>query len=444
MKRFVITTLGCKVNQCESAGLARQLQSMGMVPAQNGQPADVCIVNSCTVTHKASMQSRQALRQIIRAHPGARIVATGCYAQTEPEAIESIAGIDLVVGNSDKHRIADLLTSIDASMAAASSDVLPRRFHGDIRCERNFGVLPPAAQAHRTRPFLKIQDGCDMFCSYCIVPHARGPSRSLPPSEVMAALEHLAHSGYQEVVLTGIHLGAYGADLTPAESLLQLMRRIDGVKDPLRIRISSIEPDELSDAIIDRIAASNRFCRHLHIPLQSGDDEILKRMRRPYRADLFAGRVEKIAARISDTAIGADVLVGFPGESDQAFENTFRLIERLPITYLHVFPFSPRPKTPAAKMADRVPDAVVKQRCARLRKLANEKQTFFQKGFVGRRVKVLVEGVDRQDPLCVQGLTDNYLNVRFQAGREQSGHICSVTIESQSADGRLMARLDET
>ena len=430
MKRFKINTLGCKVNQCESDALVQCLRSAGWTPVQGDETADLCIINTCTVTHKASMQSRQAARRAIRGNPEARVLVTGCYAQTEPEAIARIEGVDTIVGHGEKHRIPELVDLTPDE----TIDGLPATHCQNIGQERTFRQIPLAEIGARTRPFLKIQDGCDAFCTYCIVPHARGRSRSLAPEAVLDSIRALAESGYHEVVLSGVHLGCYGMDLTPKTDLFALLQEIDREGAVDRVRISSIEPHELSREIIDLAAGSDRFCRHFHIPLQSGDDKILERMGRPYTRAEFGDLVRRIRTRIPDAAAGADVLVGFPGESDAAFSNTYDLVQELPITYLHVFPFSPRKGTPAATFSDPVPVDTVKQRCKQLRELGTAKKRAFLERFPGKTMTVLVETRRDRKTGLLKGITSNYLAVLLNGGDKLQNRLIEVKIESVKRD----------
>lgn len=294
-----------------------------------------------------------------------------------------------------------------------------------------FSALPSAGG--RTRPLLKIQDGCDAFCAYCIVPYARGSSRSAEFQAVLDGVTRLADQGFMEVVLTGIHLGAYGRDLEPRTGLADLLHAILQRPDPIRIRLSSIEPLELSDAIIDLAAGSERICRHFHIPLQSGDAQVLKRMRRPYSPERFGDRIARIHRRLPEAAIGTDVLVGFPGETDAAFENTCTLVEALPLTYLHVFPFSARPGTAAFGFGDRVPAEHVRTRCSRLRQLGSRKRLAFHRQFIGRTLPVLTES--RRDPQTglLKGVSSNYLPVLFEGGDERMLRTVEVCISGADA-----------
>jgi threonylcarbamoyladenosine tRNA methylthiotransferase MtaB len=288
---------------------------------------------------------------------------------------------------------------------------------------------------------MKIQDGCDAFCSYCIVPYARGPSRSMPSADVLAHIGQLGDNGYNEVVLTGIHLGNYGLDLKPKTSLYELLCRIDEDGSITRVRLSSIEPLELSNDIIKRVSTSRRFCRHFHIPLQSGDDDILKKMRRPYTRNYFRDLVLKINRRMPDGAVGVDILAGFPGETDAAFENTYNLIRALPVAYLHVFPFSERPGTPACKFSNKVPAKVLKKRCDRMRRLgADKRRTFYQK-FRGQTVDVLIEETADRSTGLLKGFSSNYLPVLIDAPRNYINTVVPVKIEELDADNRLFGAI---
>jgi threonylcarbamoyladenosine tRNA methylthiotransferase MtaB len=433
IEKFTITTLGCKVNQWESESIAKSLEANGFQAAEGSDAADVCIVNTCAVTHKAAMQSRQAVRQAARAFPGASIIVTGCYAQTAPQELARIPGVCQVIGHDDKLRIPEMLARAGGSPEA----------EGNSGCRQlgrheKFATLPVMTAGSRSRPFLKVQDGCNAFCTYCIVPYARGRSRSMPPEEVIHRTAELSAAGFREIVLTGIHLGCYGLDLSPPTSLFQLLARIRSTAAIHRLRLSSIEPRELTDEIIDLAAASGSgpggICPHFHIPLQSGDDTILKRMHRPYSAAFFKERVAKIHAVLPQAAIGVDVLVGFPGESEAAFENTLSLLDSLPISYLHVFPFSPRKGTPAYGFGDKVPPATVKQRCRWLRALGRQKKLAFYRKSLGRVHQVLVQsGGGHQSPRK-KGITANYIPVWLEGEKWPSNHLVDVTLRRMDAN----------
>jgi threonylcarbamoyladenosine tRNA methylthiotransferase MtaB len=436
MKKYKITTLGCKVNQYESEAIGRELETSQWDSAGRTDPADLCIINTCTVTQKASMQSRQAVRQAIRANPKARIVVTGCYAQTAAEELSKIKGVDYVIGHSQKHTIASMFDA-----AEETTEVLPGAICSDVLKDHQFHQYSQAAYGTRTRPFMKIQDGCDAFCSYCIVPYARGPSRSMPLADVLAHIGQLGDNGYHEVVLTGVHLGNYGLDLKPKTSLFALLCRIDEDGLITRIRLSSIEPLELSNDIIKRVSTSPRFCRHFHIPLQSGDDVILKNMRRPYTRNYFHDLVLKINQSMPDAAVGVDILVGFPGETDAAFENTYNLIRALPVAYLHVFPFSERPGTPASKFLDKVPAKVIKKRCDRMRRLGTEKRKAFYQKFRGQTLDVLIEETTDRSTGFLKGVSSNYLPVLIDAPKNHVNTVVAVKIDKLDTDNRLFGAI---
>jgi threonylcarbamoyladenosine tRNA methylthiotransferase MtaB len=432
MKSFTIITLGCKVNQCESAALAGLLESAGYRPAAPGDGKDLVVINTCTVTGKAAMQSRQAIRRAIRNHPEAEIVVTGCYAQTAPQEIQRIEGVDYIVGHGDKLNIAGLVRRTGPKSAA------PTIVRKDINRPCGFEPFPATAPEDRTRAFLKIQDGCNAFCSYCIVPHARGRSRSMPADDVHLHLEGLAGRGLREVVLTGIHLGAYGRDLDPPTSLAALVASVAENRRDLRIRLSSIEPTEVDADLIDLVAAHRTtLCPHFHIPLQSGDNGILKRMGRPYTRDIFAQTVDDLHRALPHAAIGADILVGFPGEDESAFGRTVALVEQLPVAYLHVFPFSPRKGTPAAGYQPRVRESIVKVRCKQLRQISEEKKARFCHANVGRVVAVLVESVRSG---FARGLSENYLPVVIPGTGYAENSVVRARIEKVAANLTVIAK----
>jgi threonylcarbamoyladenosine tRNA methylthiotransferase MtaB len=430
-KRFAVVTLGCRVNQCESDSLSQQLKDGGWTEAGSGAPAELVVVNTCAVTGKAAMQSRQAVRRACRDHPGARVVVTGCYAQIAADEIRKIEGVDTVCGNPEKHRIASL---IRAGETVRISDVGRRHRFDPIR-------VP--VETDRTRPVLKIQDGCNAFCTYCIVPYARGRSRSMPEADVLTHIRRLEAAGFCEVVLSGIHLGAYGADLDPATSLQRLLERIETETVIDRVRLSSIEPGELTPAIRRLAAASTRICPHFHVPLQSGDDDILRKMGRPYTSSQFEDLVVDLRRLLPDAAIGADVLVGFPGESEASFARTFALIERLPLTYLHVFPYSARPGTPAFYFSGQVSSAEIQQRCRILRRLGSQKRARFTERLVNRRVSALVEA--RRDPKrgWLKATTANYATVLLEGPDALKNRIVSCIIQRRVDDQSVFAEITD-
>lgn len=435
MKRtFKIVTLGCKVNQFESESLFSEMDGTDLLPAGENEPADICIINTCSVTQKAAMQSRQAIRQAVRSNPGARIMVTGCYAQTEPEEIDRINGVQTIVGHGFKDRLADIIQNRG-----------PASTHAPVHGLKTFQSMKCLPMGVRTRPFLKIQDGCDSFCSYCIVPHARGPSRSLPVESVIRHVDHLRESGFYEVVLTGIHLGAYGTDLSPASNLCSLLKNILQATGIQRIRMSSLEPRELTDEILglasDKEDASWRICRHFHIPLQSGDDRVLEKMGRPYTSSYFKDLVLKVKEYLPEAAIGADTLIGFPGEDDQAFDRTYGLIRSLPVSYLHVFPFSPRKGTPAYQYEPRIDPRIVKKRCEKMRQLSRQKRKEFYTSFIGSEFEILVEGKPDRLTGLLKGFTSNYIPVLIPGAHALKNQFVRVKIDRLDHQGRVFGVL---
>jgi len=421
MPTYKITTLGCKVNQADSDQIAAGMRSACWQPAEDSETADVCIINTCTVTGKASMQSRQAIRRAMRAHPNAQILVTGCYAETDPDTVGAIVGRRGVVKQSQKPLIPAMLSGGDHAADCTTGSWAQAT-------PLLAGARPTPFSSPRTRPFLKIQDGCDACCTYCIVPRARGRSRSMPATRVMEHLGMLADAGFHEVVLSGIHLGCWGHDLHPAATLFDLLKRIDKARPLERLRLSSIEPLELSGDIVRLAADSSCICPHFHIPLQSGDNQILRRMGRPYTSEQYRELVRLIHHLMPDAAIGADVLVGFPGESDRAFGHTCELIGNLPLSYLHVFPFSARPGTPAAKLPDQVKHDVIKQRSARIRMLGADLRQAFYRRFQNRTVNLLVETTRDRISGRQKGLSANYLPVLIEADDACQNTFMDVTI----------------
>ncbi|MGD8448231.1 MAG: tRNA (N(6)-L-threonylcarbamoyladenosine(37)-C(2))-methylthiotransferase MtaB [Desulfobacterales bacterium] len=432
--KFSITTLGCKVNQSESDAMAHQLKNSGCYPVHHKEKADLCIINTCTVTQKASMQSRQAVRKAIRSNPGARIIVTGCYAQTEPDEIDKIDGIHHIIGHMDKFKIPDMVLSKE-------KEPYPHLIRQNILSEHHFEHTPAAVSGNRTRPFLKIQDGCDSFCTYCIVPYARGRSRSMLIENVLKNIKQLKQAGYHEAVLTGVHLGAYGLDLSPKTDLTELLHRIVDINPIDRVRLSSIEPHELTDDIIELVAKADIFCHHFHIPLQSGDDLILKKMHRPYTRSLFRNQIRKINELLPDAAIGVDTLIGFPGETQKAFENTYSLIDELPVTYLHVFPFSARKGTPASHYPQPVDSKTIKVRCKIMRDLGHIKKRDFYKKFTGKTVEILIEDKRDKSTGLLKGITSNYIPVHVNGDDNLKNTLVPVKIDSVKIDDTVFGTL---
>lgn len=434
-KRVAIATLGCKVNQYETASFQSGFTEQGAELVPFSKEADIYVINTCAVTGKAAAQSRQMIRRALKSNPKARVVVTGCYSQIASKEIFKIAEQPLcIVGNGFKDQL------VDIAMAEDCCDL--ELFMGDIGRRRKITPLPVTGFSGRTRAYLKVQDGCDRFCSYCIVPYARGPSRSLPAGQVVEQARVLIDQGYKEIVLTGIHIGLYGQDLEPEVDLAFLLEKLLQIGARVRYRISSLESAEIGDRLLDLMAGSDAVMPHLHIPLQSGDDTILRRMNRPYTTALYRQTLEKCAARMPEAAIGVDVLIGFPGETEEAFETTRKFIEELPVSYLHVFPYSKRPGTVAAEMPDQVPTQEKNRRVAILRQLDHQKRTAFYGKFLGTSRPVLAES-DRNRFKLMRGFTDNYIPVYFAAPESVGNEVVAVTI-TRLVDDHVFGCLTDT
>jgi threonylcarbamoyladenosine tRNA methylthiotransferase MtaB len=420
--RIAITTLGCKVNQYESRALEEALAARGHAVVAFGDPADAVVVNSCTVTHRSDRGVRSLVRRARRQNPGARIAVTGCYAQVAPEELRAL-GVDLVVGSADKQRLPELL---EAGLGGVQVQ--------EWGSPSALGPEPVTRFGDRARAFFKVQDGCEAFCAYCIVPHARGPSRSLPRREVRAGFARLHGADYDEVVLTGVHLGNWGRDLNPPRRFEELLDAAEASGVP-RVRLSSLEPGELTPQVVARLAASEVLCPHLHVPLQAGSDRTLAAMGRPYTVAAFAEAVRGAATAIPWLCLGCDVIVGFPGEGDAEFAATERLLEALPVSYLHVFPFSPRRSTPAWGMEPKVAAPVIKKRARRLRALSRRKRQAFWQSQVGRQVPALVEEGPCEG--VVRTRTRNYVPVTVPwEGAVSRGEINVVITEVEEGGTR--------
>ena len=400
---FFIQNFGCRTAQAEGAALAAALSERGWQPGSRRQ-ASLVVLNTCTVTAAADQDVRKALRRVRRENPAARILVTGCYAQRAPEELAAFPGVTWVVGNSHKSQIAKLLSG------PAASGCLIQVGPPCAQPELDWAA-PGACTEDRTRPNLKIQDGCSARCSFCLIPRVRGRSRSAPPEWVVEQVRRLS-AHYREVVLSGINLGRWGRDFQPRLRLADLLRGLLDETPVERLRLSSIEPMDVSDSLLELMAASPRLARHLHVPLQSGSDAILRRMCRSYRVRHYADRLRKARQALPEAALGADVLVGFPGETDADFDGTRRLVEALPLTYLHVFTVSARPGTPAATASGQVPVRVRKERNRLLRELAAAKNLAFRRSLLGGTLSVVTLGAPRL------ALSDNYVKVELAHPRE--------------------------
>ncbi len=426
MRTVGFATLGCRLNQVESQEMRALVEQAGFRAVDDGEAAHVYVVNTCTVTSRADFSDRQAIRRITRANPDALVVVTGCLAQTDPDALARMPGVDLVLGNQEKYRLPELIES------------LVRRHRPDVRVgpiddARHVPRAPVTRMSGRSRAFVKIQDGCQHRCAFCIVPAARGRSRSQEPKVLLEQVEALVEAGYGEITLTGVDIGHYGWDLVPRTSLAALVAKLAEVGGLRWLRLSSVLPAYFTPELIQAVTTIPMVAPHLHVPLQSGSDRVLRLMRRPYNAAMYRTLTERLAAAIPDLGLGADVIVGHPGEAESDFEATMAIVEELPLSYLHVFAYSDRRGTEAAKMGDRVAASVIRERSARLRALGAEKSLAFRRGLLGRAVEVLVlEG--RQAEGALTGLTSNFVEVTF-AGPEGQGRRFA-TVRLTEADRR--------
>ena len=420
-KKIIINTLGCKVNQFESASFLCGFEDSGCRTALPGEDADIVVINTCAVTAKAGAQSRQTVRRLMRRHPKAKIVITGCYAQMAANELAEIVETPVcIIGNGNKHLL------VEAALKETPCDLT--MIMGKILNKKEICSLPMKRFGDRTRAYIRVQDGCQNFCTYCIVPYTRGPNRSVPLNEVLEQTARFEEAGHKEIVVTGIHVGMYGKDLKEQGNITDLMRTICKAHPGIRFRLSSIEPQEITDELLDAMQSCDNFMPHFHIPLQSGDDTILTRMHRGYDRETFRKIVQKCTAVFPDAAIGIDILAGFPGEGEEQFENSRKLLEEIDGTYFHVFPYSKRPGTPAASFKNQVPKTVSQQRVAELRKLADAKKEAFYQRFLGTERPVLVEHKRNKDNMLT-GFTDNYIPVAFPGDDTLMGTVVSVHLE---------------
>jgi threonylcarbamoyladenosine tRNA methylthiotransferase MtaB len=420
--RVAITTLGCKVNQYDTATIEDRLKAAGYILVPFAETADVYIVNSCTVTNQADAESRQLARRAKRHNPSARIVMTGCYAQVNPKSVAKVPEVDYVIG---LNRLEDVIRAVSGELTAERILVSNLRKEGETPRVETLGALTFSGQ---TRAFLKIQEGCDLFCTFCIVPMSRGKSRSVPPRVVLAQLDRLADRGFQEVVLTGIHLGGYGEDLDPPVDLTWLVEAIEERKPVPRVRLSSIDPHEINEPLMRLFVQAETLCPHLHIPLQSGDDTILTRMRRRYDSTLACEVLVKLRELLPTAALGTDLIVGFPGEGEREFAQTLDFLQASPFTYFHVFPYSVRSGTTAAKFSDKIPQPIIDARAREVRRLGAQKKAVFARSFVGQTLPVLFEHTRDKSSGLLKGYSRNYLRVLMAGGDDHMNREVPVTI----------------
>jgi len=414
--RIAFRSFGCKLNQFETEFIREDFLQAGYTEVDFSQASDVYLINTCSITSQSDYHARQAIRGARRRSPSSLIVATGCYAQTNPTALAEIA--DLVLGNLEK---GDVLRYLRKPNSEGRVFISP---------SSGFSGFPKMAIGDfhgHTRAFIKIQDGCSTPCSFCIVPWARGRARSAPLEAILAQIETLGRAGYREVVLTGVNIGSLGSDL------VKLLKKLEDRELPQRVRLSSIEPTDFTPELIDCVASSSKVCPHFHIPLQSGDEGILQLMNRRYGPKFYENLIWELNSKIPQAGIGADILVGFPGEREKAFQNTFQLVERLPLAYLHVFSYSRRKGTPAAKFPDQIAPPVKKQRSLLMRRLGMEKWRRFREGFLGQTLSILVEKGKRKG--VYSGLAGNYIRAYIRDGKELENRLVRVKASSLQGKG---------
>ena len=422
MKRASLHTLGCRLNQAETSVLAARLRRDGYRVVEFGEPTDLLVVNTCSVTEDAERTCRYVIRKTLKHSPNAFVAVTGCYAQTGVHELRTIPGIDLIVGNQFKGDLPSFLPTPHALKKQPDPEVLHTR-----TIDREDFILPEYGEPDSTRALLKIQDGCNVMCTFCLIPFARGHERSRLRDDVIREAEILVAGGYREIVLTGVNVGQYrqgGLDLV---GLIAQLESIEGLE---RIRISSIEPTTITNALLDQIASSSKLCPYLHIPLQSGDDTILSAMNRPYNVEQFTDLIHRAEAAIPHLGLGTDIMVGFPGETKEAFEHTLGIARELPFCYFHVFTFSPRPGTPATKLPNQVPITVARERAKILADLSRLKRLAFAEGYIGSTVSVLFESGE-MDGFRL-GVTANFMKVGVPSNIDLTNHLSEVCIVGTS------------
>jgi threonylcarbamoyladenosine tRNA methylthiotransferase MtaB len=414
MRTIKFYTLGCKVNQYDTQSIRERFIGSGFREINNGRKADIYVINTCTVTQHADSESLKLMRRAKRENPKAKIVVTGCLAELDRDKIKKESGATLIVRNKDKNRILKLLDE-----------------NNEPNDPNNKGI---SNFSGHTRAFLKVQDGCDNFCSYCKVPLVRGASRSRPLREVILEAGRLSANGFKEIVLSGICLGSYARDLSGGITLVDVIEALEGIEGLARIRLSSIEAGDVSDKLIDKMAHSRKLCRHLHIPIQSGDSGILKKMNRRYTKDDYLNLIHKLKSRIPQVAVTTDVLVGFPGETEEAFRNTLDLIKKVSPLRTHIFPYSRRERTAAANFNSRFSSAIIAQRIKRLKGLAESCSLEYRRQLLNKDMQVLIEGRLRDNPDLWQGYSDNYIKVAVSSRRNLRNRLITVRLKEIDGD----------
>jgi threonylcarbamoyladenosine tRNA methylthiotransferase MtaB len=427
-RRVAFATLGCKVNLYDSEAMMTQFRRRGYEIVDFAEPADVYVINTCTVTGRGAAKSRGLIRSAIRRSPLSVVAVTGCYTQTDPDEVAAIAGVNLIIGNQDRGRIVDLC---EQAMAAEA----PIRAVNNIWQAREFEEMPLETFAGRTRAVLKIQEGCNIFCTFCIIPYARGKPRSRRPESVLAEAERLAAEGFREVVLTGIHLGSYGKDFKGEFTLAEVVERLTTIEGIDRVRLSSLEPGHVSDHLIELLRDNPKVCRHLHLSLQSGSQGVLTRMKRAYTAEEYRQAVEKVRKAAPDLGLTTDVIVGFPGETEAEHRESMAFVREMGFSRLHVFPYSARKGTPAATMPGQVPKAVKEERSREMIALGEELALNFHRQHLGQTLLVMTELEAEADTGWLEGYTHNYIRVWLPGGDELRGTLIPVKLLAADVDG---------
>lgn len=421
-------TLGCRLNQAETASISATFANRGYHIVDYDADTDVCVINTCSVTEGAEAKCRQAVRTVLRRSPNAYVVVTGCYAQVGKEALRGIDGLDLIVGTAHKMQVVDLIDT-------PQKEITPRIVHTPKIARDDFSLGVVGHYSAHTRANLKVQDGCNFACAFCIIPFSRGGARSRQFPDILREARGLVERGHREIVLTGVNIGTYASD---GHDLLQVIRALEDVDGLERIRISSIEPTTIPEAMVDWMATSTKLCPYLHVPLQSGDDGVLRRMKRRYTRADFAAFIEQVTARVPHVCLGTDAMVGFPGEDEAAFANTRLLLADLPLAYCHVFSYSERPHTYAQRYTNPVPPADIQKRSRILRELSARKKAVFHRGYIGSTVRVLFERLENSG--LYTGFSDNYLKVGVEASEDLSNRLAMVRLHSMR-DGLVMGEV---
>jgi len=425
LKTVAFYTLGCKVNQYDTEAMAELFEKSGYEVVSNTEKADVYIINTCTVTNLGDRKSRQFIRRSKKNNPDSIIAVVGCYAQTAPEEVLAIEGVNLVIGTDERNKIVQLVEKIDKENKL--------NYVNDIMSVNKFEELSIEEIKGKTRAFLKIQEGCNQFCAYCIIPYARGPIRSRRPENIIEEVKRLSQNGFKEIVLTGIHIASYGKDLKDID-LIDIIKEVHNIEGIERIRLSSVEPTLLTEEFIEEITKLPKFCPHFHISLQSGCDETLKRMNRKYTTDQYRKIVKKLRASIPDIAITTDIIVGFPGESEEEFCQTFNFVQEMELSQIHVFKYSPRKGTPAAKFKNQIPSKIKNYRSEKMIKLGEKMMRRYREKFINEDIDVLFEDILDKDKRIITGFTSNYIKVAAKGSKNLIGEILPVKIREIKND----------